>query len=214
MKLAKYTVSVILVYLLIFFIHKHNILKGFTLIELKDYIISFGVYAPLIYIILFTIVPLTLFPDSLLAIASGMIFGLVNGFIFTMIGAICGATLAFYLSRTLGRDMLKKIIKKKLDVLDSKLKNNGFVIILLLRLIPLFPFDMISYSAGLSEIKYKDFILATVIGIVPGILVFKNIGDKSIHIGSESFYISIALLIILVATSLILKRKVSIKDIK
>lgn len=213
MKLFKYIVTVIWVYLLIFFINKHDIFKGFTLIELKDYIMSFGVYAPLIYIILFTVVPLTLFPDSLLAITSGMVFGLANGFIFTMIGAICGATLAFYLSRILGRDMLKKIIKKNLDVLEHKLKNNGFMIVLLLRLIPLFPFDMIGYSAGLSEIKYKDFILATLIGIIPGILVFTNIGDQSLNIGSESFYISIALLILLFATSLILKKKLSTKDI-
>ncbi len=214
MKVVKYIITLLALIITIYLIDKYNILKGFTPSEIKDYVMSFGVYAPLIYIILFTVVPLTLFPDSILAIAGGMIFGLVNGFVFTMIGALCGATLSFYISRYFGRDFLKKLIKKDLKEFDNKLKDNGFMIIFLLRLIPLFPFDIISYSAGLSEIKYKDFFLATLIGTIPGIFVFTNIGDKATDVGSESFYISIALLVLLFATSFVLKKRLSIKDMK
>jgi len=94
----------------------------------------------------------------------------------------------------------------------EKFKGKGFLFILFLRLIPLIPFDIISYSAGLSEIKYKQFILATVFGIIPGVLVFTNIGDKSIDIGSDAFYVSLALLIGLIAITVIVKKKISIKQ--
>ena len=58
---------------------------------------------------------------------------------------------------------------------------------LMLRLIPLFPFDVISYGSGLTSIRYKDFLLATFFGTIPGIFVFVNIGAQSVNIGSKSF---------------------------
>jgi len=212
MKQLKYSITLICVILLTYLLNKSNLIKGLSPIEIRDYIISFEVYAPLIYIVLFTIVPLTLFPDSILAIAGGMIFGLVNGTIYTMIGAVCGASLSFYLSRTFGQTLLKFLLGKHSNLSIEKFKGKGFLFILFLRLIPLIPFDIISYSAGLSEIKYKGFILATVFGIIPGVLVFTNIGDKSIDIGSDAFYVSLALLIGLIAITVIVKKKISVKQ--
>lgn len=212
MKQLKYSITLICVILLTYLLNKSNLIKGLSPIEIRDYIISFEVYAPLIYIVLFTIVPLTLFPDSILAIAGGMIFGLVNGTIYTMIGAVCGGSLSFYLSRTFGQTLLKFLLGKHSKLSIEKFKGKGFLFILFLRLIPLIPFDIISYSAGLSEIKYKGFILATVFGIIPGVLVFTNIGDKSIDIGSDAFYVSLALLIGLIAITVIVKKKISVKQ--
>jgi len=212
MKQLKYSITLICVILLTYLLNKSNLIKGLSPIEIRDYIISFEVYAPLIYIVLFTIVPLTLFPDSILAIAGGMIFGLVNGTIYTMIGAVCGGSLSFYLSRTFGQTLLKFLLGKHSNLSIEKFKGKGFLFILFLRLIPLIPFDIISYSAGLSEIKYKGFILATVFGIIPGVLVFTNIGDKSIDIGSDAFYVSLALLIGLIAITVIVKKKISVKQ--
>jgi len=212
MKRLKYSITLVCVILLIYLLNKNNLIKGFSPTEIRDYVLSFEVYAPLIYIILFTIVPLTLFPDSILAIAGGMIFGIANGAIYTMIGAVCGASLSFYLSRTFGQTLLKSLLSKHPNLSTEKFKSKGFLFILILRLIPLIPFDIISYSAGLSEIKYKDFILATVLGIIPGVLVFTNIGDKSIDIGSDAFYVSLALLIGLISITVLIKRKISIRQ--
>lgn len=213
MKNFKQIIAIILLLFLLFWLNKHNVLKGFKPSDIKDYILSFGVYAPFIYILLFAIVPLTLFPDSILAIASGMVFGLIHGFIYTMIGAVCGGTLAFFLSRFLGRDFLIKHVKH-FEVLDKKIESNGFMIVLLLRLIPLFPFDIISYSAGLSKVKYSHYILATLIGIIPGVFVFTNLGDKSIDVGSNAFYISLALLILLFTSTILLKKKINLNNTK
>lgn len=213
MKQFKYYLGLVCLFVLIYILNKNNLIKGFSPTEIRDYVITFGVYAPLIYIILFTFVPLTLFPDSILAIAGGMIFGIYHGAIYTMIGAICGASLSFYLSRTFGHTLLKALISKHSKLPLDKFRNKGFMFILIIRLIPLIPFDVISYSAGLSDIKFKDFILATFLGIIPGVLVFTNLGDKSIDIGSDAFYISLALLIGLISLTFVLKKKMTLKHI-
>lgn len=175
--------------------------------DIQKYVTSFGKLAPLVYIIMFALVPLTLFPDSILAIGGGLIFGLTKGYTYTLIGALIGASLSFYISRKLGRNFVKKITKEKLDYIEEMINTKGFFVILLLRLIPLFPFDVISYGAGLTNIKYRDFIFATIVGTIPGILVFTNIGAQSVDIGSNSFYLSIMALILLILSSIVLKNK-------
>lgn len=175
--------------------------------DIQKYVTSFGELAPFVYIIMFALVPLTLFPDSILAIGGGIIFGLYKGYIYTLIGALIGSSLSFYISRKLGRSFVKKITKEKLDYIEEMINSKGFFVILLLRLIPLFPFDVISYGAGLTNIKYRDFIFATIVGTIPGILVFTNIGAQSVDIGSNSFYLSIMALILLILSSIVLKNK-------
>ncbi|WP_419741801.1 TVP38/TMEM64 family protein [Paraclostridium dentum] len=175
--------------------------------DIQKYVTSFGKLAPLVYIVMFALVPLTLFPDSILAIGGGIIFGLYKGYIYTLVGALIGASLSFYISRKLGRNFVKKITKEKLDYIEEMINTKGFFVILLLRLIPLFPFDVISYGAGLTNIKYRDFIFATIVGTIPGILVFTNIGAQSVDIGSNSFYLSIMALILLILSSIVLKNK-------
>ncbi len=208
--ILKYAAAVILIASAFYLLNRYNILKGFGANDVRDYVLSFGNWAPVIYIILFTLVPLTFFPDSVLAIAGGMCFGVCGGTVFTLIGAACGGTLAFFIARILGKGVAKKLSHKELGGLSEKIEEKGFLIVLFLRLIPLFPFDVISYSAGLSHIKYRDFIAATFVGTIPGILVFSNIGDKAVNPGSVDFYISIAFLVLLVLISVFVKNKTSL----
>lgn len=193
----------------IIYINKTGLLTEVSPEGIREFINGFGAYAPLIYIILFAIVPLTFFPDSVLAISSGLIFGLAKGALYTMIGAFLGGTLAFFISRTLKKDFIDVITKGKYDKFHSKIEINGFFTVLILRLIPLFPFDIISYGAGLSKVIYRDFIIGTLIGIIPGVLVFVNIGASSVQMDSIRFYISISMLIGLFLLSFVLKKKFS-----
>ena len=190
-------------------------LMGFTashyvdfadLASVKQFILSFGPLAPIIYIVMFPLVPLALFPDAILAIASGSVFGVVWGSIYTMIGAICGSTLSFYIARLIGRDFVMKLVRHKADWFEDGVEKQGFIIILLLRLVPLIPFDVISYGAGLSKIKYSDFIAATFIGIIPGVVIYANLGDQILNVHSPEFYLSIGLLIGLFVLSYYLKK--------
>ncbi|ERI93817.1 SNARE-like domain protein [Clostridiales bacterium oral taxon 876 str. F0540] len=205
----KYISLIAVIALVVYFLNRLDVFKSYSSKDIKLFLDSLGMLAPIVYIVLFTFVPLTFFPDSVLAIAGGMAFGLIKGSLLTIIGALCGGTLAFFIARYLGQDVIKRFIKKDISILGKHTQEKGFWAILVLRLIPLVPFDVISYSAGLSEVKYKDFLLATLLGIIPGVMVFSNIGDKSLEIGSFQFYISIALLIILLVVSALFKKKIS-----
>jgi len=210
MKWIKWFLLLLLVSSVVYWLNKSEIFQYATPEQLRDFIASYKVLAPFVYILLFTFVPLTLFPDSVLAISGGMCFGLFWGFVYTMIGAVCGGTLAFYLSRGIGRKLVKTFSKKEADKLSTIINERGFIIVLMLRLIPLFPFDVISYGAGVSNIKYRDYLLATIVGIIPGVLVFTNIGTQVSKIGSFEFYISISMLVLLVVCGNLFKDKLKV----
>lgn len=191
-----------------------NRLNLTDLASVKSFILSFGSLAPIVYILMFTFVPLTLFPDAILAIASGTIFGLFWGTVYTMIGAACGATLSFFIARFLGRDVVMKLLKHNAQWFDEGVERQGFLIILVMRLVPLIPFDVISYGAGLSKIKFWDFLVGTLIGIIPGVVIYVNLGDKALDVHSPAFYGSLALLIGLFVMSYYFKKKFSFKKIQ
>ncbi len=200
-----------LIALLVGFCHEFNLTN---LESVRTFILSFGVLAPLIYILMFTLIPLTLFPDAILAISAGTIFGVFWGSVYTIIGAICGASLSFLIARYLGRDWVLKLIHHKGQWFDEGVEKQGFLIILVLRLVPLIPFDIISYGAGLSKIKLKDFLAGSIIGIIPGVVIYVNLGDKALDVHSPAFIVSIALLVGLFSLSYLLKKKFTFESIQ
>lgn len=204
----------IIVIAIISFFAFSGIARQISVGQIKEYINSFGPLAPLIYIIMFTLVPLTLFPDSILAISGGAVFGVYLGALYTIIGAVLGATLSFCISRYLGRSFAEKLIRHKAEWFDEGVEDRGFIIILMLRLIPLVPFDIISYGAGLSKIKYMDFMFATFIGIIPGVFIYSNLGDKALNIMSIEFWLAVGMLVSLFAVSYVLKKKYTLKKIQ
>jgi len=194
--------------LLMFFFYKSGIISYEQVVAIKEFVQGFGIYAPLIFIILFTLAPLIFFPDGILALSGGLIFGFGWGSVYIIIGALCGGTLSFYLARLYGKKMHEKLSHEKLINFQKSVKKHGFIMILLLRLVPLVPFNIISYSAGFSTIRYRDFFFATLLGMSPGVLVYANIGAQSLAFGSREFYISVGLLVVLVVVSMVLKQRV------
>ena len=205
---------IILIGTMLYICKSYGMLNHCTPQSMKNYISSFGMLAPAVYIIMFTIIPLTLFPDAVLALAGGMVFGVGCGTLYTILGAACGGTLSFFISRVFGRDLVKKLTKEKMQWFEDGIEKRGFLFILLLRLIPLIPFDVISYGAGLSKIRYRDFIVATFLGIIPGVWVYSNLGDKSGNLFSIEFLEAVAILIMLIIISYFIKKKFSLKTLQ
>ncbi|WP_349407415.1 TVP38/TMEM64 family protein [Pseudalkalibacillus sp. SCS-8] len=146
--------------------------------EIRDWIIGFGVFAPLIYMILYTVRPLIFFPASVLSITGGLAFGPLFGTIYTVLGATAGAILSFIVARKLGKNIANKEWKGKGRAIQSQLEKNGFFYVLLFRFIPLFNFDLISYTAGVSKVRFRDFFLGTLIGIIPGTFAYNFLGSS------------------------------------
>ncbi|NLP49739.1 TVP38/TMEM64 family protein [Bacillus sp. RO1] len=161
---------------------------------IREWILSFGIFAPIIYIILYTIRPLILFPASILSLAAGLAFGAFGGTVYTIIGATLGAIVSFLVAKKFGKRMIKNQTSNvRVQKIQSQMEENGFFYVLLLRLIPLFNFDLISYLAGLSKVKLSHFILATVIGIIPGTFAYNFLGSS--FVGDNKFVIFIAVIV-------------------
>lgn len=204
---AAFLLALFLVYL---FFRQSGLFDNLTAEGLKEYIRSSGIFGPLVYMAMFSVIP----AGSIIAIAGGMAFGVYYGTLYTIIGAVVGATVAFYISRLLGRGAVDRFLKGKFSSFEEGMENRGFLLILVLRLIPIIPFNVISFGAGLSKIRYLDYMLATMIGIIPGVIAYTNLGDKALDVSSPKFFIAVGILAAMMGISLLLKKRISLEKLQ
>ncbi|MBA3474782.1 MAG: TVP38/TMEM64 family protein [Rubrobacter sp.] len=146
--------------------------------RLQRVVESSGSLAPAVFVLLLVaqavLAPL---PAPAMAAAGGYLFGTAAGFFLTWVGALLGGTLSFGISRLFGRRFMAHT--ERLERLDRQLEEHGAIVIFVLRLVPLFSFDIISYVAGLSGIPFWRFFAATALGMAPGTFVFVYLGRAS-----------------------------------
>lgn len=180
--------------------------------QLQQALQQTGGWAPALYIGLFILLPAFFFPVAVLALAGGLLFGLWWGSVYTFIGAVLNCALMFLLARYVGRSQVQRLVEQKLSpqwqrrlqMADGK---EGFLLLIILRLIPAVPYNLINYTFGLTGISFSSYLLASAIGIIPGTFAFINIGDKTLEAGSPSFWIAIGLLVLLLALTGLLGKK-------
>jgi len=154
---------------------------------------------PLIFILICTIKPFMFFIPSMgLTVIAGLMFGPFYGTLYVALGGGGSSIVAFYLARGFGRQFVERLIKdkKKLLELDDKIETEGFKTILLLRLLNL-PWDLVSYSAGLSKMRFKDFYLASLLLLLPISFIYTYFGSSLRNPLSISFLISLTVIIML-----------------
>lgn len=145
---------------------------------IKGYILSFGVWAPVISFILMilqsVVAPL---PAFIITFANAGLFGWVNGAILSWSSAMVGAILCFFIARLLGRDVVEKLTSKfALKSIDDFFKKHGRYAILIARLLPFISFDIVSYAAGLTSMSFWSFFVATGIGQLPATIIYSYVG--------------------------------------
>lgn len=167
--------------------------------QLQSLISSTGSWAAFAYIGLFALLPAFFFPVAVLALAGGLLFGLWRGSLYTFLGAMLNCTLMFLLARYVGRDKVEQLLHSRLSPFwQKKLRGlegrSGFLILVILRLIPAVPYNLINYAFGLTGMGFTTYLIGSAIGIIPGTLAFINIGDKALDAASPDFWIAIGLL--------------------
>ena len=143
---------------------------------LEQWLNDVGLFnAALIYIVIYVVRPLVLFPATLLTVASGLIFGPWLGTLFTVVGENASANLGFALARWFGRKTVKAHSTELFSRWDEKLKQNGIIAVMSMRLIML-PFDAVNFGCGLTAIRHQDYAVGTFIGILPSLIGFVLLG--------------------------------------
>ena len=95
----------------------------------------------------------------------------------------------------------------KIDEANKHIKKNGFIYVLTLRLIPLFPYNILNYALGLTRVKTKHYILGTVLGMIPGIFAYVYLGSNIFNVKSIEFWIAILVFVVVMVVPIIIKKK-------
>ena len=136
--------------------------------ELVD---SVGIWAPFAYVLIYAIGVCLFLPGTLLTGLGAAIFGPYWGFLYVWIGAMLGASAAFLIGRTLGREFAASLVGDRLKKYDDAIERNGFATVLYLRLV-YFPFTPMNFGMGLTRVRFRDYFLGTGLGIIVGTFVF------------------------------------------
>ena len=167
----------------------HNTVKGE---DMQNFIEQFGDYAPIIFLLLASILPIFLFPPGIFSVIGGLLFGFTKGAILTIIAAIIYTNIMFLLSRYFARNKIENFLEKRLTLKQYNrifgLNDNKLATFLIIcRLIPILPNSIVSYSYGLTRISFKHYFIANLIGLIPGRLIWLNFGSKLNNIWSLEF---------------------------
>ena len=139
---------------------------------------ALGPIAPIGFILIYNLATVLFVPGLILTLGGGVLFGLGFGTVYVFIAATLGATIAFGIGRNFARSWVteKMVGYPKFGAIDAAVAKNGFKIVLLTRLSPLFPFNILNYAFGITQVSFKDYVLGS-IGMIPGTILYVYIGS-------------------------------------
>ncbi len=141
--------------------------------KLQQLIAGFGIMAPIVYMLIYSVAPALLLPGLPITIAGGILFGPFWGVVYTITSATIGACVAFLVARYVARDWVeKKLQEPRWQRLDRAVEDNGWKVVAFTRLIPLFPFNLLNYAFGLTKIRFLHYAPATFVFMLPACIAF------------------------------------------
>jgi uncharacterized membrane protein YdjX (TVP38/TMEM64 family) len=143
----------------------------FTAEALGNFLNTAGFWAPLVFMVIYAAGVCLFLPGTLLTGLGAAIFGAYWGFVYVWFGALAGASMAFLIGRTLGREFAVSLIGDRLKKYDDAIERNGFATVLYLRLV-YFPFTPMNFGMGLTKVHFWDYFFGTGLGIIVGTFIF------------------------------------------
>ncbi len=151
------------------------------MIAVLEWTQSLGVWGPIFVTAFYVLACVFFLPGSVLTLGAGFLFGVSLGLATAWTGAVLGACAAFLVGRTFAREWVARKVSgnPKFSAIDEAVGREGFKIVLLLRLSPIFPFNLLNYSLGLTKVSFKSYALASMIGMLPGGLMYVYFGSAA-----------------------------------
>jgi uncharacterized membrane protein YdjX (TVP38/TMEM64 family) len=154
--------------------------NGFDLEQTRQHVKNFGIWSPIIFIFLYTIGTIFIPSTPFMAIA-GILFGFKYGLIYTLIGGFLSSIIVFIISRKLGKEKVEKILEHKylkhLGEYNKRLEEGAIWDLIILRITPIMPFNVLNILMGVSRIKIKDYAIGTAIGLIPSNILTVYFGN-------------------------------------
>lgn len=135
--------------------------------------------SPVLVVLGFVIAGFVAFPFTLLIIASVMTYGLLLGFLYSLIGGMASALIVYAIGEKMGRNSVRKLAGQKINSISKKLAKHGIITIVAVRIVPVAPFTVVNLVAGASHINFRDYLIGTLLGMVPGMFSVTLIADRA-----------------------------------
>lgn len=167
-----------------------------------------GVLAPIVFILIYALATVLFLPGSVITLAGGALFGPVLGTFYNLTGATLGASLAFLISRYLASDWVEDKAGGKVKQLINGVENEGWRFVAFVRLVPLFPFNLLNYALGLTKIRFLHYLIASYVFMLPGGFAYTYLGyaGREAIAGGEGLIQKIMIAIALLAVIAFLPR--------
>jgi uncharacterized membrane protein YdjX (TVP38/TMEM64 family) len=176
--------------------------------SIRTWVLSFGWMAPVLYVAMYIARPFILFPASILSMAGGLAFGTWFGMLYTLVGAVTGAVLSFLFARKIGGGFFRGKDDPRLTKIERAMERRGFMMVLLFRIAPFVPFDLVSYAAGVARVPLRAFLPATIIGTLPGTFAYNFLGASLTKGSWREFGIAACVFAVALAVPFLFRRKV------
>lgn len=161
-----------------------------------------GNAAPVVFVAVCALGTAVFFPKPVLATAAGLLFGVAWGSVLAIAGFTAGAMIAFGIARGLGRNAVKGWLGERLHTLEEVFARRGVEATLVVRLLPVLPFTLANYGAGVTSVRARDFALGTALGLVPSTVLAAVLGDALSDLGSPRSIVALSVWAVLAAIGL------------
>ena len=136
-----------------------------------------GVWGPLVFVGIYSLAPALCVPGAVLTLAGGALFGPLAGALLSLAGATAGATVAFLLARSLAADWVERRLGRRLHEIKAGVEREGWRFVAFVRLVPVFPFNLLNYALGLTRLSVRTFAVTSVLTMAPGALAYAYLGS-------------------------------------
>ncbi len=193
---------------------------GDRLGELREWIFSLGALGPFVYVFVYAAAVVLAIPGSVITILAGVMFGSVIGTVTVSFGSTLGASLAFLISRHVAREAVAERFskKEKYHRLDQMTHDHGSIIVAITRLVPLFPFNLLNYGFGLTNIPFRIYVFWSWLCMLPGTVLFVVGADVVTKTVSEGkipwalFFVFVATVVIIILLVKHIRRKLKARE--
>ena len=153
-----------------------------------DAIGRLGPWGPVLFVAIYIVATVLFLPGSVLTLGAGAVFGVALGSVYVSIASTLGATAAFLVGRYLARDWVAKKVEGNASfaAIDRAVADEGWKIVGLTRLSPAFPFSLLNYAFGLTQVSLRDYVLASWIGMMPGTVMYVYVGSLARAAGDRA----------------------------
>ena len=156
--------------------------KYWDINTLSYHLKSFGLLAPLLFILMYMLTTVSLIPAACMSFVGGYIFGFYSGLILNIIGSLLGVFSAFIIGRYLTKDLVTKCLGNKSNILIDSFEKFGWKFIAVFRLTPLVPFDVMNFAFGITDIKTIQYLFISAICMLPGLVTYTYLGNLGMEI--------------------------------